>query len=158
MQRVVHALNDRFLDLSIFKATKIFSPHNHPNDDSDRFTNTKLWLKGQLLKFQYPKEENDTCKGKLLEFTETLWYECENKTIFETWRICGSNLEWYTNWPKLNLTLAKKKGILIPSSIVVCERRFFKQNVIKSHLCNRLNLKTLDALIRISLCGLKWMQ
>ena len=41
------------------------------------------------------------CEGEHLEFTETLWYECENKTIFEAWRICGSNLEWYTNWPKL---------------------------------------------------------
>ena len=36
-----------------------------------------------------------------------------------------------------------------------CERGFFKQHTITSHLCIRLNLKTLDALMRVSLCGLE---
>jgi hypothetical protein len=80
-------------------------------------------------------------------------HECENKTIFEAWRICGSNLEWHTNWPKLMQLW--QKIILIPSSIAICERGFSKQNAIKSHLRNRLNLKTLDALMRVSLCGLE---
>ena len=119
VQRVVHALNDCFPNLLVFNATKFFIPHNHPSNDSDGITNTKLWLGKILLKFQYTKEENDMCKGELLKFTETLRYECENKTIFEAWHICGSNLEWYTNWPKLmQLWL---KIILIPSSIAICE-------------------------------------
>ena len=80
---------------------KLFSPRNYPSDDSDRITNTELWLERILLKYQYTEEEKDMCKGELLEFTETLRHECENKTIFEAWRICGSNLEWHTNWPKL---------------------------------------------------------
>ena len=45
--------------------------------------------------------------------------------------------------------------IFIPSSVAICERRFSKQNAIKSHLRNRLNLKTLDALMRFSLYGLE---
>ena len=36
-----------------------------------------------------------------------------------------------------------------------CESGFPKQNAIKSHLRNRLNLKTLDALMRVSICGLE---
>ena len=83
VQRIVHALNDRFPDLPIFNAAKFFSPRNYPNDDSDQITNTELWLESILLKFQYTEEENDMCKGELLEFTETLRHECENKTIFE---------------------------------------------------------------------------
>jgi len=55
----------------------------------------------------------------------------------------------------LNLCNFGKKIILIPSSIAICERGFSKQNAIKSHLRNRLNLKTLDALMRVSLCGLE---
>ena len=90
------------------------------------------------------------CKGELLEFI-TLGHEFENKTIFEVWCICGSNLKWHTNWPKL--MQLRLKIILIPSSIAICERGFSKQNAIKSHLCTRLNLKTLDALMRVSLCG-----
>ena len=72
VQRVVHALNDRFPDLSIFNAAKLLSPRNYPSDDNDRITNTELWLKRILLKFQYNEEESDMCKGELLKFTETL--------------------------------------------------------------------------------------
>jgi hypothetical protein len=105
----IHALYDCFPNLPIFNATKVFSPRNYPRNDSGRITNTELWLERILLKFQYIEEESDMCKGELLEFTGTLQHECENKTIFEAWRICGSNLEWHTNWPKTYATLAKKK-------------------------------------------------
>ena len=106
-----------------------------------------------LLKFQYTEEENNMCEGELLEFTKMLRHECENKKIFEAWCICGSNLEWHTNWPKLMQLWPKY--ILIPSSIVICKRGFSKQKAIKSHLRNVLNLKTLDALTHVSLCELE---
>ena len=48
-----------------------------------------------------------------------------------------------------------QKIILIPSSTTICERGFFKPNVINSHLRNRLTLETLDALMQVSLCGLE---
>jgi hypothetical protein len=48
-----------------------------------------------------------------------------------------------------------QKIILIPSKIAICERGFSKQNASKSHLRNGLNLKTLDALMQVSLCGLE---
>jgi hypothetical protein len=153
VQRVAHALNDHFLDLPIFNATNFFNLHNYSSDDSDRILNTKLWLERILLKFHYTKEENDMCKGELMGFTETLQHECEIGTIFKDWRICGSNLEWHTNWPKLMQLWYKV--ILISSSIIIYMRGFFKQNAIKNHLCNRLNLKTLDAFMWVSLCGLE---
>ena len=112
-----------------------------------------MWLKRILLKFQYTKEESDMCRGELLGFMDTLWHECENKTIFEARCICSSNLEWLTNWP--NLHNFGKKIILIPSSTTICERGFSKQNAIKSHLRNKLNLKTVDALMHVSLSGLE---
>ena len=43
----------------------------------------------------------------------------------------------------------------MPSSIAICEKGFSKQIAIKRHLHNRLNLKTLDALMRVSLCELE---
>ena len=156
VQRVIHALNDHFLNLIVFIATKLFSPHNYPRIDSDQITNAqipKLWIKRILLKSQYIGEESDMCKGELLEFTETLQYECENNLIFEAWHICGSNLKWLTNWP--NLMQLWHKLILVPSSIAICERIFRKQNAIKSHSRNRLNLKTLDVVMWVSFCGLE---
>ena len=69
VQRVVHALNDRFPYLPIFNAANFFSPHSYPSNDSDRITNDiELWLERILVKFQYI----DMCKWELLEFMETL--------------------------------------------------------------------------------------
>ena len=96
--KIVNACSKVFVECN---AAKLFNPRDYPSDDNDQITNTELWLERILLKFQYTEEESDMCKGELLEFTETLRHECENKTIFEAWRICGSNLEWHTNWPKL---------------------------------------------------------
>ena len=62
---------------------------------------------------------------------------------------------WNDTQIGLNLCNFGKKIILIPSSIAICERGFSKQNAIKSHLRNKLNLKTLDALMWVSLCGLE---
>ena len=62
VQRVGHALNDHISNLPIFNASKFFSPDNYLNNDNDQITNTKLWLKRILLKFQYNEEESDTCK------------------------------------------------------------------------------------------------
>jgi hypothetical protein len=53
------------------------------------------------------------------------------------------------------MQLRQKKAILIPSNIAICERRFSKQNASKSHMHNKLNLKTLHALMQVSLCGLE---
>ena len=79
VQRILHALNDRFPDLPAFNATKLFSPHNYPNNNNDQITNTELWLGRILLKYQYTKEESDMFKGELLEFMETLQHECEKQ-------------------------------------------------------------------------------
>ena len=93
------------------------------------------------------------CKGELLEFMETLQHECNFKTTFEAWRICGSNLGWHTKWPRL-MQLGQKI-ILIPSSTTICKRGFFTPNAIKSHLRSRLNLKTLNAFMLVFRCGLQ---
>ena len=152
VQRVVYALNDRFLDLPIFNATKLFSSCNYPSNDYDQITNIELWLERILLKFQYIDEEIDICKGELLEFMETLRHECENN-FFQAWYICVAI--WNGTQIGLNLCNFGKKIILIPSSIAISERGFSKQDAIKSHLRNKLNLKTLDTFMQVSLCGLE---
>jgi len=83
VQRIVHALNERFPNLPVFNATKLFSSCSYSSDDSDRIINTKLWLERILMRFQYIKEESDMYKKNFLEFTEKLRHECENKMIFE---------------------------------------------------------------------------
>jgi hypothetical protein len=40
VQRVVHALNDRFPNLLVFNAAKLFNPRNYPSDNNDQITNS----------------------------------------------------------------------------------------------------------------------
>ena len=55
------------------------------------------------------------------------------------------------NWPTI---MSLWQAILvIPTSIVVCECGFSKQNWIRTERKTRLNLDNLDALMRVSLNG-----
>ena len=64
--------------------------------------------------------------------------------VVEFWSGIQIGLKLMQLWQKLKL---------IPSSIAICERGFSKQNTIEGHLCNRLNLKNLDATMWVSLYG-----
>ena len=65
--------------------------------------------------------------------------------------VCGNDWGFMTNWPTL---MSQWQDILvIPTSIVVCERDFSKQNWVKSERRTRLNLDTLDAYMTVSLNG-----
>ena len=88
----------------------------------------------------------------MLEFVETIRYECPEKSIHEAWSLCGCALEWKTNWP--NIIKLWQNVLIILASTAICERWFSKQNIVKSALRSRLRLNTLDALMRISLYGL----
>ena len=87
----VHALSDHFLDLPVVNATKLCNHRHYPSDDVDQTTSTEPWLKRILLKFQYTTKVNGIYKEILSEFMKIHQHECENKTMFEAWHVCGSN-------------------------------------------------------------------
>ena len=70
VQKVVHVLNDCFLDLLVFNAMKLFNYHQNISDDSDWITNIELWLEMIPVKFKYTTKKSDMCKGELLQFKE----------------------------------------------------------------------------------------
>ena len=89
----------------------------------------------------------------IAKFVKILSSICEHWGVHETWVFCGNDWEFMINWPTL---MSQRQTILvIPTSIVVCERGFLKQNWIKSERRTRLNLDTLDALMRVSLNGFR---
>jgi hypothetical protein len=76
----------------------------------------------------------------------------KNFTPVKFYTLCGNDREFMINWPTM---MSLWQAILvIPTSTVVCERGFSKQNWVKSERRTRLNLDTLDALMRVSLNGL----
>ena len=64
---------------------------------------------------------------------------------------CGNDWEFMINWPTL-MSLWQAK-LVISTSTDVCEHCFLKHNWFKSERRTRLNLDTLDALMRVSLNG-----
>ena len=48
VQRMVDALNERFPDIGVFNACKLFSPKLYPADDNERSRITEEWLERLL--------------------------------------------------------------------------------------------------------------
>ena len=90
---------------------------------------------------------------ELLEFVETLALICQYKGMHETWAFCESDCEFMLNWP--TLMSLWQYVLVIPTSTVIYEWDFSKQNWVKSERRSKLNLKTLDALMKASLNGLE---
>ena len=101
VQPIVDSLNEKFHDLPVFNASKLFSPKYYPSDEEVRITMSEQWLERLIIKFRFTAVESDASRAKLLEFVETLRHECENKSLYEAWQFCGGINEWYTNWPHL---------------------------------------------------------
>jgi hypothetical protein len=57
----------------IFNASKLFNSKHYPYDNDD------MWLDKLLMKFTFLQVKNALCKVELLEFIETLRWECDNK-------------------------------------------------------------------------------
>ena len=115
VRRVVHALNDRFLDLPIFNATKFFSSRNYPSDCNERIINTKFVWKGYCWSFNTMKKKVTCVRRTPQIFKKTFQHECENNMIFKAWCICGSNFDWpklIQLWPKITL---------VPANIAICD-------------------------------------
>ena len=88
---------------------------------------------------------------ELLEFLEMLSSVCEHRSIHEAWIFCGNARKFMINRPIL-MSLWQAM-LVIPTSIFVCDCGCLKHNWVKSDKRTRLNLDTLDALIRVSLNG-----
>lgn len=93
-------------------------------------------------------------REKIFDFVETLRHKFENKSFVEAWWYGKGINEWHVNWP--HLVECWQKVLMIISSITICEREISKQITIKSHLWAFLKPYTLNALMWVSLCMIKW--
>jgi len=84
-------LNDQFLDLPIFNASKSICFKHYPNDDNDRDWITTHWLNMLTMKFMILEANVALCRARLLEFSKILKCECESKGLFKSWNIYGYN-------------------------------------------------------------------
>ena len=142
------ALNERFRDIGVFNACKLFNPKLYRVDDNERSRITKESLERLLEKFQVLGQEKDQYWGECLELVETIQEMIPNKSLFEAWEFACTTPKWSTNWPAM--IKLWRKVLVIPPSIATWKRGFSKQNLIKNYLRSSLKLVTLDALMHIS--------
>ncbi|KAI5061843.1 hypothetical protein GOP47_0022382 [Adiantum capillus-veneris] len=147
--KVIECVNDRFPDVCFFNAARLFSPHYYPRrtkiveEIEAREKKFSKWIEkfGSLV-------DIDNCKVELLSFTDTLYYGCEGMNMLDAWRFFGSN----KNWIQIYVILTKLWQVMLVLP-VSCERGLLKQNLIKTHARECLNVEMLEALMRASLLG-----
>ncbi|MCO5567029.1 hypothetical protein L7F22_020712 [Adiantum nelumboides] len=155
VQKLIDCINERFPDVLLFNAVKVFSPQHYPRnvkkDTSQREEKVNKWLDQLLDRFGGFLVDKQGCKDEILSFTDTLYYGCEGMNMMDAWRVFSCNFEWQNTYP--NMMKLWQILLVVPASSVACERGFSKQNIIKTDDRQCLDVKTLEALMRISLLG-----
>ncbi|MCO5563599.1 hypothetical protein L7F22_017246 [Adiantum nelumboides] len=149
---LLFSLNERFFDNSIFNAAKLFSPRNYPSDIKDRGQFAKDRLGNLCAKFCVGNSslvDKEHCEGELIRFVTYLMDSYPTRGLFDTWAQCSGDSEWRRMFPELFKLF--QIVMVLPSSSVMCERGFSKQNRIKSHGRASIGLKMLDRLMFMSL-------
>ena len=75
IQKLINCLNDRFIDLPIFNAAKIFSPRCNFEEEDERDSETKRWLLRLCENFDVgnsPIIDTEKCDGEMECFVVTL--------------------------------------------------------------------------------------
>jgi hypothetical protein len=152
VQKLIDCLNDRFTDLTVFNAAKLFSPRSYFEEENERDFETKRWLRRLCEKIDIgdsPIIDTEKCEGEMESFTITLHRAYLRKSMVATWEQCGGEPEWCEFYP--NLMKLWQIVLTLPASTTSCERVFSKLNRIKNDDRSRLGLETLDTLMFLSL-------
>ena len=128
----------------LFNAAMFSKPKHCPIDELERGILTQHWLNQLVTHFRWSDDLVKQCNVELLEFVEICGHRGMHKA-------CGNDHEFMINWPILMLLW--QTIFVIPTSIVVCKRDFLKHNWVKSKRITKLNLDTLDVLMKVSLNG-----
>ena len=156
IQKLVDCLNDRFTDLPVFNAAKLFSPRCYFEEENERDSKTRQWLLRLCEKFDTgnsPIIDTEKCEGEMESFVVTLHRAYPKKNMFGAWEQCRGEPEWCESFP--NLMKLWQVVLILPASTASCERGFSKLNRIKNDDRSRLCLETLDTLMFLSLSAPK---
>lgn len=150
--KVIDALRERFPDLKVFNAAKLFSPISFSPDLVLLQRNARLWLQTFIEHFCFHGGnffDERGLRSELRGFLDTLHVSCVGLKMHHAWLVYSSNLDYVGRYP--NMTKLWQAVIIIPASTASCERGFSTQNHIKSTLRSSLVLETLEAQMRVAM-------
>ena len=150
--KVMESLQQRFQDLKVFNAAKLFSPISFSPDLAVLHRNDSLWLQIFIEHFctnggNFLDERG--LKSELQGFLDTLQISCGGLKMHQAWMVYSSNLDYVGRY--LYMTKLWQTVLVIPASTASCERGFLTQNHIKSTLRCSLVLETLEAQMRVAM-------
>jgi len=152
---VILKIQKKFPDRSLLNAMQILNPKEWPRNKKEllKFGDIKLkelirfYEKSYLLNYSIPIIDSENIRNEWYFFKEIVYQNYQNFNIKEFFSHLFEN--YSTAYP--NIMKLIEIVYSIPFSSVECEREFFKQNIIKSDLRNRLSNNTLHLLLLISL-------
>ncbi|MCO5615124.1 hypothetical protein L7F22_069413 [Adiantum nelumboides] len=158
---IITNLECRFEDNTILNNMKIFVPAQFPlleralkvfgNVEVENLA--KFYGKKQrigILDFD-PIIDGDDLKNEFKTFKNQAPKDFVRYSLTEVTSCIASNVMWRDEYPNL-LTLCQV-ALVQCSSIAMCERGFSARTIIKSNIRNRLEIKSLDALMKIAIEG-----
>ncbi|MCO5592067.1 hypothetical protein L7F22_046061 [Adiantum nelumboides] len=148
VQKIIEGLNDRFRDLPLFNAAKLFAPKYYHRELTVRENINRTFLDRICKRFPGFIDVSE-CEREMEHFTTKVYKEFPSYGFFEAWEQCAGEDGWIESYPSL-LKLWQIM-LLIPVSTACCERGFSKQNRIKEDERSSLTLSTLDTLMFLSL-------
>jgi len=150
--KVIESLQQRFPDLKLFNAAKLFSPVCFSTDLTLLHRNARLWLQSFIDHFCTNVGnlfDERGLKSELRGFLDTLHISCGGLKMHQAWMVYSSNLDYVGRYP--HMTKLWQAVLVIPASTASCERGFSTQNHIKSTLRCSLVLETLEAQMRVAM-------
>ncbi|MCO5576493.1 hypothetical protein L7F22_030303 [Adiantum nelumboides] len=158
---IITNLECRFEDNTILNNMKVFVPAQFPLLEralkvfgNVEFENlAKFYGKKQrigILDFD-PIIDGDDLKNEFKTFKNQAPKDFVRYSLTEVTSCIASNVMWRDEYPNL-LTLCQV-ALVQCSSIAMCERGFSARTIIKSNIRNRLEIKSLDALMKIAIEG-----
>ncbi|KAH7439027.1 hypothetical protein KP509_04G041600 [Ceratopteris richardii] len=151
VQNVLNALTQRFEDISVFNALKIFSPSSYPVDANEHEKKTQEWLQKVIERINIDSSMIDMCKyiNEREDLVGMLYRLAQNKGMHDTWEVCLGSKSWWDLYP--GMMQLWQICLVIPASTAACERGFSRHNYIKSISRSSLALDTLNALMLLSI-------
>ncbi|KAH7277645.1 hypothetical protein KP509_39G060800 [Ceratopteris richardii] len=151
VQNILNALNQRYEDISVFNALKIFSPSSYPVDANERDKKTQEWLAKVIERINVDSSVIDMrrCMNEREDFIGMLYRPTQNKGMHDAWEVCLGSKSWWDLYP--GMMQLWQMCLVIPTSTAACERGFSRHNYIKSISQCSLALDTLDALMLLSI-------
>lgn len=110
IETLIDFLNERFSDLHLFNAAKLFSPCYYLEERCNCEKNSERWLLKLFQHLQHTISSDvgfvalfdvKACKRELHPFVDSLNLVCEGFSMKEAWKVFCNTKQWQKTYPNM---------------------------------------------------------